>query len=52
MPQKFVQRSVGRPASLADSGLAHTVRWYVDNRPWWQRIRSGVYDGERLGLVS
>ena len=29
-----------------------TVRWYLDNPHWWQRIRSGVYRGERLGTVA
>ena len=23
--------------------LAATVRWYVDNEPWWRRVRSGAY---------
>jgi dTDP-glucose 4,6-dehydratase len=40
------------PRESFDSGLARTVRWYVDNRSWWQRIRTSVYGGERLGLVS
>ncbi len=34
------------------TGLANTVRRYVDYRSRWQRIRAGVYRGERLGLVS
>ena len=24
---------------LADTGLAETVRWYVENRPWWEPLR-------------
>jgi dTDP-glucose 4,6-dehydratase len=40
------------PRESFESGLARTVRWYLDNRSWWERIRSGVYRGERLGLVS
>ena len=24
-------------------GLEGTVRWYQDNAPWWQRVRSGAY---------
>ena len=40
------------PAQSFESGLAQTVRWYLDNRSWWERIRSGVYRGERLGLAS
>jgi len=26
-----------------ERGLAQTVQWYVDNRPWWQAVRSGEY---------
>ena len=33
-----------------DSGLRKTVRWYLDNKHWWERVRSGGYRGERLGL--
>ena len=29
-----------------------TVRWYLDNRAWWEPIRSGVYRGERLGQIA
>jgi dTDP-glucose 4,6-dehydratase len=32
-----------------DTGLARTVDWYLDNRWWWEPIRSGSYTGERLG---
>jgi dTDP-glucose 4,6-dehydratase len=40
------------PQESFESGMAGTVRWYLDNRPWWERIRSGVYRGQRLGLAS
>jgi dTDP-glucose 4,6-dehydratase len=33
-----------------DSGLRKTVEWYVNNRSWWESVRSGLYRGERLGL--
>jgi dTDP-glucose 4,6-dehydratase len=26
-----------------DSGLAETIRWYTDNRGWWERIKSGEF---------
>jgi len=32
-----------------ETGLAKTVDWYLDNRWWWEPIRSGAYAGERLG---
>jgi dTDP-glucose 4,6-dehydratase len=40
------------PQETFETGLAKTVRWYLDNSPWWERIRSGVYRGERLGQVA
>jgi dTDP-glucose 4,6-dehydratase len=24
-------------------GMEETVRWYSENRDWWERIKSGVY---------
>lgn len=41
-----------KPARSFDEGLRQTVQWYLDNRWWWQRVRSGAYRGERLGLVD
>jgi dTDP-glucose 4,6-dehydratase len=35
-----------------DTGLARTVKWYVDNRVWWERIRAGRYSGQRLGQTT
>jgi dTDP-glucose 4,6-dehydratase len=35
-----------------ETGLAHTVRWYLDNPKWVERISSGKYRRERLGLAS
>ena len=35
-----------------ETGLRRTVRWYLENRPWWERVRSGGYRGERLGLTA
>ena len=34
------------------TGLARTIDWYLDNRWWWEPIRSGGYAGERLGATS
>jgi dTDP-glucose 4,6-dehydratase len=38
------------PSCTFEEGLATTVDWYLANRPWWERIRSGAYRQERLGL--
>ena len=45
-----IERELGwRPQESFESGLRKTVAWYLGNREWWGRIRSGVYRGERLG---
>lgn len=41
-----------RARETFESGLRKTVRWYLDNRPWWEAIRAGTYRGERLGVVT
>jgi len=41
-----------RPRHGFDDGLSATVRWFLDNRGWWERVMSGAYRGERLGLKS
>ena len=46
-----IQRELGwRPRHDFEDGLRQTVRWYLDNRSWWERVMSGAYRGERLGL--
>ncbi|NJL73024.1 MAG: dTDP-glucose 4,6-dehydratase, partial [Candidatus Competibacteraceae bacterium] len=39
-----------QPQETLASGLARTFDWYLENRAWWQDIRSGRYAGQRLGL--
>jgi dTDP-glucose 4,6-dehydratase len=39
-----------QPRRSFESGLRETVAWYLHNRSWWERVRSGAYRGERLGL--
>jgi dTDP-glucose 4,6-dehydratase len=48
-----IERDLGwRPQETFETGLRKTVAWYLENQSWWQRIRSGVYRGERLGVVA
>lgn len=48
-----LERELGwRPAETFESGLRKTVQWYLHNRSWWERVLSGAYQGERLGLTS
>jgi dTDP-glucose 4,6-dehydratase len=46
-----IERELGwTPEETFESGLEKTVRWYLDNGEWCQRVLSGSYRGERLGL--
>jgi len=40
------------PRQDFQSGLELTVRWYLDNSRWVERVTSGVYRRERLGLTT
>jgi len=38
------------PQTKLENGLRQTVKWYLDNKLWWQAIRSERDAGRRLGL--
>jgi dTDP-glucose 4,6-dehydratase len=47
-----IRRELGwTPRHDLESGLAATVAWYLENRPWWEAVLSGSYKRERLGLI-
>jgi dTDP-glucose 4,6-dehydratase len=47
-----IARDLGwKPGYDFASGLRQTVQWYLENTTWWERVRSGVYRGERLGIA-
>lgn len=46
-----IARELGwEPQESFESGLEKTIRWYLDNRAWWQGLRASAHRGERLGL--
>lgn len=45
-----LKRELGwEPLESFESGMRRTVRWYLDNAHWCQRVTDGSYRGERLG---
>jgi len=50
-PTKIETELGWKPQVRFEEGLEATVRWYRDNKGWWQPLRDGVYDGQRLGLL-
>jgi dTDP-glucose 4,6-dehydratase len=58
-PSKIRAELGWTPAHSFEQGLSATVRWYVDNRRWWERVMSGAYRqyyesqyGARLGTAG
>ena len=48
-----IARELGwQPRHSFETGLRRTVEWYLTNRTWWERVRSGAYQGQRLGLPT
>ena len=47
-----IGRELGwRPQVNFETGLRETMGWYLDNPVWVDRVTSGSYRGERLGMV-
>lgn len=49
-PAKLERELGWRPLETFKSGIARTVRWYLENETWWRPILDGTYAGQRLGL--
>jgi dTDP-glucose 4,6-dehydratase len=48
-----IARELGwQPREDFESGLRRTVQWYLDNSAWVERVTSGKYRRERLGLAT
>jgi dTDP-glucose 4,6-dehydratase len=41
-----------RPSVTLEEGLRRTVRWYLDNRDWWQALQDRDGVGQRLGVTG
>ncbi|RMH48065.1 MAG: dTDP-glucose 4,6-dehydratase [Alphaproteobacteria bacterium] len=39
-----------QPSVTLEEGLRRTVRWYLDNEPWWRAIQARGHRVERRGL--
>lgn len=48
-----LRRDLGwSPRIGLDEGMEGVVRWYVENRDWWDAIRERGFASERMGLVK
>lgn len=47
-----IERELGWvPRETFESGIRTTVKWYLDNEVWWQRVLDGQYQLESFGHV-
>jgi dTDP-glucose 4,6-dehydratase len=58
-PTKIMKELGWKPKHSFETGIKETIRWYLDNKEWWTRIQTGVYQeyyakqyGNRLGDPS
>ena len=48
-----IERELGwTPKETFETGLRKTVKWYLDNPEWWERVLSGAYRLERIGELK
>jgi dTDP-glucose 4,6-dehydratase len=46
-----IERELGWvPEETFETGLRKTVQWYLDNTSWWERVLSGAYRLDRIGV--
>jgi dTDP-glucose 4,6-dehydratase len=46
---KLKQELDWEPSETFESGMRHTLTWYLDNQEWSRRVTDGSYRGQRLG---
>ena len=46
-----IQRELGWvPNETFDTGIYKTVKWFLENKLWWERILNGEYRLDRIGI--
>ena len=40
------------PNETFETGIKKTVKWYLENTVWCDRVKDGSYQGERLGVIE
>jgi len=48
-----IERELGwRATETFETGIEKTVKWYLENRLWWQAILDRGYQAKRIGLAA
>ena len=51
-PSKLMSEFSWKPKFDFEIGIKKTIDWYIDNSVWWNRILSGKYKLERIGIKT
>ena len=51
-PSRAEQALDWKAAHDFERGLEATIDWYLANESWWQSVRAGKYQGQRLGAAA
>ncbi len=51
-PAKITRELGWKPSTRFEEGIRRTIRWYLDNRAWSDRITAMRYQRERLGTST
>lgn len=52
MDISYINKSLGwSPSHGFEQALKDTVKWYLDNFDWCEKVMENTYSGERLGLI-
>lgn len=52
MDISYINKSLGwSPSHGFEQALKNTVKWYLDNFDWCEKVMENTYSGERLGLI-
>jgi len=39
-----IRKELGwKPRYTFEEGIKKTINWYLENRDWWERVKSGEY---------
>ena len=47
---KILRELRWEPEETFETGLRKTVQWFLDNHDWWERVMSGAYRLDRIGV--
>jgi dTDP-glucose 4,6-dehydratase len=51
-PAKIESELGWRARETFETGIEKTVRWFLDNRAWWQAILDRGYQARRIGVIE